>query len=297
MNPSPGTRARTTARAGHHQFACFTVASPAATWSALTDPSQTGAYLYGLAAHSCWQPDAPIRFQTAGQYPLTGQVLHVQAPSRLSYVLQTGPGDPPVYLTWQIRPSPGGSTILLQIDETEFADTDGEAENTWLPGLAALQELSPQAHGQTPPPAPGNRPRKPPAMQIGIEGAFSMGTGEYISVTNQNELAYSEVALESQMLARFPAAERDELAGYFRDYGADAETATRMAAAVSADPGTALRIHTREELASIPMSCRPRSWPASSLFWRSPWVRSSRCCPTSSESPLWPRPSSSRPWP
>ena len=79
-----------------------------------------------------------------------------------------------------------------------------------------------------------------------------MGTGEYISVTNQNELAYSEVALESQMLARFPAAERDELAGYFRDYGADAETATRMAAAVSADPGTALRIHTREELGIDP---------------------------------------------
>jgi VIT1/CCC1 family predicted Fe2+/Mn2+ transporter len=85
-----------------------------------------------------------------------------------------------------------------------------------------------------------------------VAGAFSMGTGEYISVTNQNELVHSEVALESQMLARVPAAERDELAGYFRDYGADAETATRMAAAVSADPGTALRIHTREELGIDP---------------------------------------------
>jgi len=50
------------------------------------------------------------------------------------------------------------------------------------------------------------------------------------------------------MLARFPAAERDELAGYFRDYGADPDTATRMAAAVSADPDTALKVHTREEL-------------------------------------------------
>lgn len=36
------------------------------------------------------------------------------------------------------------------------------------------------------------------------------------------------VALERQMHARFPAAECDELAGYFRKYGADAETATRM---------------------------------------------------------------------
>jgi VIT1/CCC1 family predicted Fe2+/Mn2+ transporter len=85
-----------------------------------------------------------------------------------------------------------------------------------------------------------------------VAGAFSMGTGEYISVTNQNELVHAEVALESLMHARFPAAEQDELAGYFRGYGADAETAARMAAAVSADPGTALRVHTREELGVDP---------------------------------------------
>jgi vacuolar iron transporter family protein len=81
-----------------------------------------------------------------------------------------------------------------------------------------------------------------------VAGAFSMGTGEYISVTNQNELVHAEVALERTMLARFPAAEQDELAGYFRGYGADPDTAARMAAAVSADPDTALRVHTREEL-------------------------------------------------
>jgi VIT1/CCC1 family predicted Fe2+/Mn2+ transporter len=85
-----------------------------------------------------------------------------------------------------------------------------------------------------------------------VAGAFSMGTGEYISVTNQNELVHAEVALERQMLARFPAAEQDELAGYFRDYGADPDTAARMAAAVSQDPGTALRVHAREELGVDP---------------------------------------------
>ena len=85
-----------------------------------------------------------------------------------------------------------------------------------------------------------------------VAGAFSMGTGEYISVTNQNELVHAEVALERRMLARFPAAEQDELAGYFRDYGADPDTAARMAAAVSSDPSTALRVHTREELGVDP---------------------------------------------
>ncbi len=73
-----------------------------------------------------------------------------------------------------------------------------------------------------------------------VAGAFSMGTGEYISVTNQTELVAAEVTLERQMLSRFPAAEEEELAGYFREYGADEETAARMAAAVSADPDTAL---------------------------------------------------------
>ena len=85
-----------------------------------------------------------------------------------------------------------------------------------------------------------------------VAGAFSMGTGEYISVTNQNELVHAEVALEQKMHALFPVAEQEELAGYFREYGADPETADRMAAAVSKDPGTALRVHTREELGVDP---------------------------------------------
>ncbi len=85
-----------------------------------------------------------------------------------------------------------------------------------------------------------------------VAGAFSMGTGEYISVTNQNELVHAEVATERTMHARFPDAEQAELAETFAGYGADAETAARMAAAVSRDPDTALRVHTREELGVDP---------------------------------------------
>ncbi|MGO8887998.1 MAG: VIT1/CCC1 transporter family protein [Streptosporangiaceae bacterium] len=85
-----------------------------------------------------------------------------------------------------------------------------------------------------------------------VAGAFSMGTGEYLSVTNQNELVHAEVAVERRMHSRFPAAEQDELAGTFRGYGADPDTAARMAAAVSRDPDTALRVHTREELGVDP---------------------------------------------
>src|SRR6266566_3461671 len=85
-----------------------------------------------------------------------------------------------------------------------------------------------------------------------VAGAFSMGTGEYVSVTNQNELVHAEVAIERKMHARFPAAEQAELADTFCGYGADPDTAARMAAAVSRDPDSALRVHTREELGVDP---------------------------------------------
>ena len=69
-----------------------------------------------------------------------------------------------------------------------------------------------------------------------VAGAFSMGTGEYVSVTNQNELVHAEVAVERTMHARFPEAEQAELTETFPGYGADPETAAKMAAAVSARP-------------------------------------------------------------
>lgn len=85
-----------------------------------------------------------------------------------------------------------------------------------------------------------------------VAGAFSMGTGEYVSVTNQNELVHAEVAVEADMHARFPDVELAELTERFQGYGADAETAARMAAAVSGDPDQALRLHAREELGVDP---------------------------------------------
>ncbi|MEU4252932.1 VIT1/CCC1 transporter family protein [Amycolatopsis sp. NPDC026612] len=85
-----------------------------------------------------------------------------------------------------------------------------------------------------------------------VAGAFSMGAGEYVSVTNQNELVHAEVALEAEMHARFPQEEHDELVDRFVSYGADRRTASAMAAAVARDPEQALRLHTREELGVDP---------------------------------------------
>ncbi|HEX4430374.1 MAG TPA: SRPBCC domain-containing protein [Frankiaceae bacterium] len=125
---------------GHQQFTCSTTASPDRVWQALTQPDQTRAYLYGLAAHSRWEVDSDIEFRHE-HHALQGQVMHADEPCRLSYYLTAGPDDLPTYVTWQVRSSPAGSTIRLQVDETDpaVADTDEEAEDTWLPVLAALQ--------------------------------------------------------------------------------------------------------------------------------------------------------------
>ena len=136
----PGLSARgiTFAR---HTFAAWTRADPGVVWTALTDPGQTPEFLYGLAADSTWIPGAPIRFRHGEDVQVSGRVLCVQRNERLSYVLQSVPADPPVYLTWMIRPGPGGCTIRLQIDEIDTADSLQEAEDIWPPVLEALQQL------------------------------------------------------------------------------------------------------------------------------------------------------------
>ena len=124
------------------QFACFTPVAPSAVWAALTATDQRSGYLYGWAACSSWESDAPVHFGTSDGYSLIGRVLHAEAPRRLSFVLQASADDPSVYLTWQLRQTAGGCVVRLQIDEVDdYASDDDEIENIWLPVLASLQAL------------------------------------------------------------------------------------------------------------------------------------------------------------
>ena len=136
----PGRSPHGMASAGH-VFAALVRADPGRVWAALTDPDQTAAYLHGLSAHSAWAPGDPIEFRLGGHVELTGRVVHVRCRERLSYLLQAGPADPPVYLTWLLRVAPGGCTVRLEIDEVDAADPSQVAEDVWLPVLAALQLL------------------------------------------------------------------------------------------------------------------------------------------------------------
>ena len=135
-----------TTSSGTHRFRCFTPVDPSRVWVALTDGRETCRYLHGLVAESSWCAEASIRFRTAPVHPeshstLAGRVLCVQPQRRLSYFLRSGPEDPSTYLTWELRSCPGGSTVHLQVDRADCADSAEEAEDTWLPVLAALQTL------------------------------------------------------------------------------------------------------------------------------------------------------------
>jgi hypothetical protein len=62
----PGCPPRGMACAGH-VFAAHVRADPGLVWTALTDPGQTAAYLYGLAANSSWVSGDPIEFRVGGR--------------------------------------------------------------------------------------------------------------------------------------------------------------------------------------------------------------------------------------
>ena len=83
-------------------------------------------------------------------------------------------------------------------------------------------------------------------------GAFSMATGEYVSVSSQNELVAAEVRKERYELEAHPEAERKELAAMLRQRGIDADLADQVALQISTSPEEALGMHVREELGVDP---------------------------------------------
>src|SRR5260221_10754472 len=73
-------------------------------------------------------------------------------------------------------------------------------------------------------------------------GAFSMATGEYVSVSSQNELVGAEVTKERDELAHNPESEARGLAAVFRHRGVDPEPADRGARQVGGRPEEGLRM-------------------------------------------------------
>ena len=92
-------------------------------------------------------------------------------------------------------------------------------------------------------------------------GAFSMATGEYVSVASQTELTRAEIEIEKAEIRRVPAAEEAELAGIYRSRGVDPDLAAEVARQLSRDPEQTWRVHAREELGVDPDDL-PSPWVA-----------------------------------
>ena len=92
-------------------------------------------------------------------------------------------------------------------------------------------------------------------------GAFSMATGEYVSVQSQNEAAIAELQVEARELEHNADAELAELTQMYVGRGVEPHLARQVAEQLSRDPDQALLIHAQEELGVDPHQL-PSPWTA-----------------------------------
>ncbi len=97
-----------------------------------------------------------------------------------------------------------------------------------------------------------------------VAGAFSMASGEYLSMQAQRELFERELDIERRALAESPDLERQELIAIYRSKGLDDDLATDLADTMMRSPELALETHAREELGIDPTAVGS-PWQASGI--------------------------------
>jgi VIT1/CCC1 family predicted Fe2+/Mn2+ transporter len=99
-----------------------------------------------------------------------------------------------------------------------------------------------------------------------VGGAFSMATGEYVSVASQSEAAAREIDKERREIIRNPAGETAELAEMYAAKGLDPRLADEVARQIHADVENAVAVHAREELGVDPHDLASPRLAAASSF-------------------------------
>ncbi|WP_197380032.1 VIT1/CCC1 transporter family protein [Mycolicibacterium mengxianglii] len=94
-----------------------------------------------------------------------------------------------------------------------------------------------------------------------LSGAFSMGLGEYTSVTTANEQIDSEVKVERRAFRANPRGEKAELVGMLMQMGLTEATATQATEELHRDENRALNFHLVQELGVDPTE-KPSPWVA-----------------------------------
>ena len=116
-------------------FDLVTEATPQRVWAVLTTPELTAEYLSGLGARSAWRPGNPITFALIGQpdapaLTVEGEVLAAAEPTRLSYTLSAGGGQPSTYVTWEVIADGAGAAVRLSVDEPDEVTSGSHMPDT-----------------------------------------------------------------------------------------------------------------------------------------------------------------------
>jgi VIT1/CCC1 family predicted Fe2+/Mn2+ transporter len=99
-----------------------------------------------------------------------------------------------------------------------------------------------------------------------VGGAFSMATGEYVSVASQTEAAEREIAKERREILHNPEGEAAELAATYVTRGVEPALAAEVARQMHADVENAVSVHAREELGVDPSDLASPRLAAASSF-------------------------------
>jgi uncharacterized protein YndB with AHSA1/START domain len=112
---------------------------PERVWEVLTATGIPLGYLYGMTVESDWRPGTSVTMTLGDQARLTGDVLVAERPRRLSYTLGDRPGQPSVYVNWELRALGDATIVRLYVDEPwPDADPTDDLEAAWLPVLYDL---------------------------------------------------------------------------------------------------------------------------------------------------------------
>lgn len=85
-----------------------------------------------------------------------------------------------------------------------------------------------------------------------VAGAFSMASGEYVSVKSQREMFEYQIGLEREELEEYPDEEAEELVLIYKARGLDSESAHKLAREMISDKERGLDALAREELGLNP---------------------------------------------
>ena len=137
-----------------HVFSSYVAAAPAQVWNALTTPTQTPRFYFGLRAESDWAEGSTVVFGACGMQVATGEVVRVEPQRLLMHSLadvcdgalasDRPDSRPATWVAWELEPREDGVThVRLLVDELESGASDeaDETELVWSRLLGNLKTL------------------------------------------------------------------------------------------------------------------------------------------------------------